>query len=462
MIESNETVLEPPRRTAVIGSHDVVVVGGGPAGCAAALYAARHGADVLLVEKAGHLGGTTVQALVSVVLSTNGVDLQGVWHELHREMTSLNGFRRRHSGKYEFAGTWDPEAVKVAWDALLSDAGVSILHHVHATGALLEGGAIVGLFLETRAGRAVVKAARIIDCTGDGVVGAHAGVEWAQGDGSHAYALAATKVFRLGNVKDAGVPIGDEQQQGLAEALDRANRDHQYTAPEIVSGRVLKYAKGRGLALPHHRSEVLLVVSRLLELDPLDPYQVSEAEREGRQRAREIADFFHRHVPGFEDAYLVDTANDLGIRSSRRLSGRETVTTDDLWSLRKRTNGVARASWDIDLWPADSHTRPPVAWDDERYIAWRENVDSGDWYEIPFGALVAAGVNNLMMAGRCISAEHEPESSLRIQQTCMATGQAAGTAAALSLARDERPDELDSEVLLRQLADDRDAVEGPL
>jgi hypothetical protein len=377
-------------------------------------------------------------------------------------MAAVKGFRRRNSRKYELAGTWDPEAIKVAWDGLLSEAGVSILHHVHASGVLLEDDAIAGLFLETRAGRVMVRADRVIDCTGDGAVGAHAGVEWAQGDGSHLYALAATKVLRLGNVKNAGEPIDDEQRQALEEALRRANSNHEYTAPEIVSGRVLNYARGRGLALPGHRSEVLLVVSRLLELDPLDAYQVSEAEREGRRRAHEIADFFRRHVPGFEDSYLLDTANDLGIRSSRRLRGRETVTTDDLWSLRKRANGVARASWDIDLWPADSHTRAPVAWDDERYLAWRARVDSGDWYDIPYGALVAAGVKNLLMAGRCISAEHEPESSLRIQQTCMATGQAAGTAAALSLARGERPDELDSQTLLQQLAADRDAVERPL
>lgn len=460
--DPSETVLEPSRRTRVLARHDVVVVGGGPAGCAAAIAAARHGADVLLVEKAGHLGGTTVQGLVSVVLSTNGVDLQGVWHELHRAMVALGGFRLRDTKKYKVAGTWDPEAMKFAWDGLLSAAGVTVLHHAHAAGALLEDGAVTGLLLETRAGRVAVLAATVIDCTGDGVVAAHAGVPWTQGDGTHAYALAATKVFRLGNVRDAGVPLSDEQTAALAEALDRANAEGTYAAPEILSGRVLNYVKGRGMALPGHRNEALLVMSRLLELDPLDPYQVSAAEREGRRRAGELADFFRRYVPGFEESYLLDTSNELGIRSSRRLQGRDTVSTQDLWSLRKRDDAVARASWDIDLWPADSQTRQPVAWDDERYLEWRARVNAGDWYDIPYGALVASEVDNLLMAGRCISAEHEPESSLRIQQTCMATGQAAGTAAALSLQHGVRPDALDAEVLLRQLASDREAVEAPL
>jgi hypothetical protein len=206
------------------------------------------------------------------------------------------------------------------------------------------------------------------------------------------------------------------------------------------------------------------VMSRVLKVNPLDPFDFTRAEREGRQQAWECADACRRFAPGFEEAYLLDTSAQIGLRSSRRLKGLARVTAEDAIEFRKYPDGIARASWDIDVWGATSYTAPTrvaglrVDWGSEFHNQRRVKHIAGEYFDIRYGCIVAAGIDNLLMAGRCLSAEHVAQSSLRIQQTCMATGQAAGTAAALSLQAGVVPAELDPAVLVAQLEKDR-AVE---
>jgi len=444
----------------VLGHFDVVVVGGGPAGCSAALCAARRGAQTLLVEQAGYLGGATVSQLVVVILSTNGVDLQGVWHEFISRMKRQNAVRLALCADEgtPIRGSVDPEAVKFVWDELLAEAGVALLHHASATGVLVEDSTAKGLVLETVAGTWVVLARRVIDCTGDGVVAAKAGVPWEQGDGEHAYAMALTKVLRLGNVRPPERPLDGRAIADLAAAWQQACKAGEYTTPIITSGRVLNYAKSLHWPLPAQRPEIALVVSRVLKVNPLDPWELTEAEREGREQARQLAHFYRKYVPGCEDSYLLDTSNHIGVRSSRRIEGLATVTARDAIEFRKHPDGIARASWDIDVWPADNFTASPVDRQSEAYRQRKADLAAGEYYDIRYGSLVAKGIDNLMVAGRCLSAEHIAQSSLRIQQTCMATGQAAGTASAMSLAQGTSPRELDPLVVVAALARDREAV----
>jgi len=449
---------EPARPLPVLGQWDVIVAGGGPAGCAAAIGAARHGAKTLLIEKDGYLGGATVSQLVCVILSTNGVDFQGVWHEYARGLqarggiSDLTGFGTGH-----IRGAVDPEAVKFVWDDLLTQAGVEFLHHVYGCTAIVEDGRAAGVIAETRAGRRALLAKRVIDCTGDGIVAAQSGVEWDQGDGEHTYAMALTKVFRLGGMCDDREPMDDATMERVAEALRGAIERGEYDAPVVAEqNRLLNYLRHRLWLLPEHRREMLSVISRVLKVDPLDPFDFTRAEREGREQARQAADFCCRYVPGFEHAYLLDTSAQIGLRSSRRLRGLATVTADDARDFRKYPDSIARSSWDIDVWPADSYTAPAVDRSSEAYTIRREKLRAGEYFDIRYGCLVAAGIDNLLMAGRCLSAEHIAESSLRIQQTCMATGQAAGVAAAISLRQDTTPRELDPAIVVAQLHENRD------
>ncbi|HET6427508.1 MAG TPA: FAD-dependent oxidoreductase, partial [Phycisphaerae bacterium] len=208
--------------------------------------------------------------------------------------------------------------------------------------------------------------------------------------------------------------------------------------------------------LPQRRREMLSVISRVLKVDPLDPFEFTRAEREGREQARQAAGFLRRHVPGFGSAYLLDTSNQIGLRSSRRIRGLAAVTADDARRFRKYADGIARSSWNIDIWPADSYTAPAVDRGSEEYKNRHAKLIVGEHFDIRYGCLVAEGVDNLLVAGRCISAEHVAQSSLRIQQTCMATGQAAGAAAALSLDKRVTPGGLDPMLVVAQLDRDRD------
>jgi len=347
---------EPSKEIPVLGEYEVLVAGGGPAGCAAAISAARHGADTLLIEKDGYLGGAAVSQLVCVILSTNGVDFQGLWHEYMHKLRELGGvtpeLRKTPS---HFDGCVDPEMVKYVWDGLLSEAGVSILHHCSVAGAIVEDGIMKGVIAETRAGRQAVFAQRVVDCTGDGVVCDRAGVGWEQGDGEHKYAMACTKVFRMGNVQKAEGFPNPEAMKELRAKLEAACERGEYTTPVVTTkDRLLGYIRGGHWKLPPHRNELLSVISRVLKVNPIDPWDFTRAARQGREQAWQAADFYRRYVPGFEASYLLDTSNQIGLRSSRRVHGIATVTAQDVIEFRKYKDGIARGSWDVDVWPPDS------------------------------------------------------------------------------------------------------------
>ncbi len=452
---NQSTYREPAKDLKVLGHWDVIVAGGGPAGCAAAWAAARRGARTLIVEKSGHLGGQTVDALVCAILSTNGVDFQGVWHDWIRALRGRRGDNElTRKGDQMMITTVYPEAVKYAWDDLLSEAGVEFLHHAHVGGAIVEEGVLKGVILDTRAGRQAAFAKRVVDGTGHGIVCHEAGVPWEQGDGTNKWAMALTKVFRLSGMNWDNITYTDEIIARAEAQLDAAIARGEFVTPTVK--RALKYAQLKLWDMGGGRGQIMSVLSRVLKVDPLDPWDFTRAEREGRAQAWEGAEAYRRFIPGCENAYLLDTSYQIGVRSTRRVQGLVRLTDDDAWNLRKQSNSIARSSWDIDIWPADSYTKDAVPRDDADYKKRHVKVAAGDYFDIPYGCIVAAGVDNLLMAGQCLSASHVAESSLRIQQTCMATGQAAGTAAAMSIELNVTPRELDPEPLLAQLAKDRD------
>jgi hypothetical protein len=179
--------------------------------------------------------------------------------------------------------------------------------------------------------------------------------------------------------------------------------------------------------------------------------------RDGRRQIWERYQMRRRQA-GREGMYLAGTAAFPGVRSSRRICGIQTSTAADALELRKHHDGVARASWEVDIHSAIDPTAKPIM-EDSDYVHRVRKTEQGDYYDIPYGCLVAADVDNLFMAGRCISAEHESQASLRIQQTCMSLGQAAGTAAAMSMASAVSPRDLDVSKLLTRLARARENVE---
>lgn len=421
-------MIQTGRDIPVLGEYDVVVCGGGPAGCAAAIAAARHGASTLLVEKYGYLGGAPVAQLVSVVLSTNGVDFQGLWHEWAQRLQAQRAMApiiRSPSPFYPdcfwFRTSVDSEGVKRVWDDLLEEAGATTLLLAHLCGVCVEKGALTGVRVHSRAGLRLVRARRVVDATGDAAVCHEAGVAWDRGVEGQPWPQQVSLVRRMGG----------------------------YPAPGSVGGAPL----GGGGTVAY-RSEALGRVDRL-RVDPLDPFALSAAMRDARREIRRQADA----LPA--GRYLVDTASEPGVRTSRIVQGVARVSDDDAWNLGKAADGIARASWEIDIHPPDDAQPLPERWFHSRsaaYARFTRRLADGDWFDIPYGCLVAAGVDNLLVAGRCLSAGYLAQGSLRIQQTCMATGQAAGVAAALSLRCGKSPRELSPAVVVSQLARDREVA----
>lgn len=445
-----------------MNEYDVVVLGAGPGGCAAAIAAARRGMRTLLIEKDGYAGGAAVSQSVCVVLSTNAKDFEGIWHEFMAKMLALGGVYREDfvRGYTSIKGIQDPEIIKHAWEGLLLEAGVKLLYHSTVCGAIVENQTVKAVELATKAGKQSVFAKRFIDCTGDGIFAHYAGAQWEQGAHGSKCAMAVTKVMRLGNIAPDAGPQTQEQIEEMKRSWESAVKRGEYKNPIITTGRVLNYiAPGKMLwRMPRHRNELMLVTSRVLNVDPLDPFCLSEAEIEGRRQMWEVADFYKRYVPGCEGCFIAETSSHIGVRSSRRIKGICTATKADALGLVKYPDSIAKSSWNIDVWPPDSYTAPAV---DKKSAEAKEHIaklSAGGYFDIRYGCIVAQGIDNLFMAGRCISAEHEAQASLRIQQTCMSTGQAAGTAAAMSIKDNVPPRLLDTKRLTDALKSDRDKV----
>lgn len=409
--------LRPAESIPVLGTWDVIVCGAGPAGCAAAYASARQGARTLLLERGGAPGGAPVTQHVLPILSTNGRDFQGVWHLWARTLRKYDGIAglvrdTRHGGSW-LRGAVDPEGVKFAWEEILGGAGVEVLYLAAATDAILDGGAIAGVVASTRGGPRALCARRVVDATGDAEVFARAGAGWEEGSDGHPWTQAVSLNGWYG---------------GSAEA-----------APE--------WHRFPGI------SRAQTGLQRLLRVDPLDPFAISRAMRDGRQcilrrlRDRKAWD------PG---VFLAGSADNPGVRASRRISGVARATADDAWNFRRHDDGIARCSWEIDIHLPDRATGKGVEFDSPAYAARLARAAAGDWFDIRYGCLVSKDVDGLLAAGRCISSDVVAQSCLRIQQTCMATGEAAGLAAATSLAAGLSPRALDTAALAAALERARD------
>ncbi len=385
----------------------VLVAGGGPAGLAAAVSAARQGADTLLMERYGFLGGMATAGLVNPFMPWHAAGrplVAGIFRETLDRMRALGGY-----GCDQEPTAFDPEVLKLVADELCQEAGVRLRFHTCCAEVVREGPRISSVRSESKSGSEQWSADIYLDCTGDADLAFRAGVPCDHGRQEDSLTQPMTLNFRMANVDIDLMPPRPE----INRLFDQAKAEGRLHQPR---DNVLFFYTVRPGVIHFN-------TTRVVGLSGASAEDLSAAEIEGRRQAHELAHFLVARVPGFERAYLEQSGAQIGVRESRRIRGDYTLTADDVLQARKFADGIARSNYPVDIHsPVGSGT------------VIRE-VPEGDYYEIPYRCLLPLGLDNLLVAGRCVSATHEAQASLRVMPQCFAMGEAAGLAAAMALRR---------------------------
>jgi hypothetical protein len=420
---TSRTIHEPAREIPVIAEPDVLVVGGGSAGIAAACAAARAGADTLLVDAYGFLGGTLTMVTLGGFCGTHAVldeehlgrVIGGLYLELEARLAACHAVLppKRHG---RIVGVpYESVSLKRVADEMVAAHGVRTLFHTAAVAVQTEGARVTAVIVENKGGRAAIRPRVVIDASGDGDVAARAGAGFELGlAGETQYGSA---MFRLGGVDQARA--GQLTRADIRGHLERALEDG-YPLPRVSTGVHVNPLDG-----VVHLNVTKLGNAQGEPFNLVDPQDLSEAEREGRRQVRLYEEVFRKYVPGFERARVIDIGARVGVRETRLIHGDAVLTEEHVRDCVKPDDAIACSSW-----PLETHGKGPVT-------HW-EFLPDGEYYGIPFGCLVVKGFDNLLVAGRNLSAEHAAQASARVAGPCMAMGEAAGTAAAMSLAADGR------------------------
>ena len=419
--------------------YNVVVLGGGFAGAAAAISAARGGASVLLVEANNCLGGAAAECLVNPFMpyhtknGENGLTVlsTGIFTEICDEMRKLdaylNGTEYVPSGKP--TSTFSEEYLKIVLQRMALGAGVKLLFHTRCVGAKVDDGRINAVTVSNKSGIYDIGAETFIDCTGDADLAALCGCPVRIGREEDGLCQPMTLCFRVSNVD---VPEFNRSKPELQKLYKQMRSEGKI---KNIREDILVFKTTSDTTL-HFNS------TRIVKRSPISAEDVTLAEIEVREQVFELFAFLKRHASGFENAVLSSTAMRIGVRESRMIDGDYVLTQDDLIECRKFEDSISACNYDIDIHnPAGSGT--------SHYY-----FKDGTYYTIPYRCLIPKGTDNLLVAGRCISSTHEAQASYRIMPTCCTLGQAAGSAAAMSLQHDGNVRKVDVKALQERLVKD--------
>ncbi|MGI6537013.1 MAG: FAD-dependent oxidoreductase [Caldicoprobacterales bacterium] len=365
--------------------YQLIVVGGGPAGIAAAIAARRQGMKTLLVERYGFLGGMATAGLVTPFMHTLGAG--GLYQEL---LERLNKWDAIKDNRF-----FDGELMKLVLDEWLLEEGVEILFHALLTDVKVEDGCIKSVTVSGKGQEISLSASYFIDGTGDGDLAALAGAPMNIGRESDGLCQPMTTCFQVGGI-DVGI---DDTYMDAYKARKPLTELYLEAKKE---GRI-KNPRENVLIFPTTRTgEIHFNTTRIVGKNPVSLFELTEAELEARKQIIELFSLLKEKVLAFKNAYITRIATQIGVRESRTIIGAYQLTEEDVLSGRKFPDGIGKCSYPIDIHsPQGEGTRIST-------------LKAGDWYEIPYTALYTPSLKNLLVAGRCISSTHEAQASLRI------------------------------------------------
>lgn len=415
-----QTITVPQSTIPVLATVDVLVLGAGPAGIAAAICAARQGANTMLVEQTGDVGGIATVGLMS---HWTGNTQGGFYEELLersaectvQDPADFNGGMRQ---------VINPERLKTVLLELLEQAGVRLQLYTFACEALVENGCVTGAILQSKAGRQAVLAEVVVDASGDGDIAASAGAPFFMGRESDGAMQPVSIMFKVAGVDTAravfpgGFEDTIELPKGEIQALGKVN----LPSP---AGHVLLYRT----TLP---GVVTCNMTNCTGIDGTNPADLTAATLVCRRQMDRIVVFLREFVPGFEQCYLISSASLIGVRETRHFRGEQTLTEEDILAARVFDNWVVtKAKFNFDVHNLTGHGLDATGS--------QRNFPQQKGYTIPYGCLVPQLIDGLLLAGRNISGTHMAHSNFRVMPICANIGQAAGVAAALCVQQGVQP-----------------------
>lgn len=433
------------RKIKDLGKYDVVVIGSGPAGTVASIAAARLGVSTLLVEQYGFLGGLSASGLPLLTFHTlSGHQIvRGIAQEIIDELKEAGGTcghlirsQDAHAGSMT---PIHPDEYKAFLDSKMRKEGVDVLLHAKLADVETENGRVVRALLSLKEGIACVGAGCFVDATGDADLVAFAGGEFEMGREKDGKTQSMTTLFSIAGVDQEtilhyfpeevhrGVRPGEKKESlyhvkgNLGRWREAAGTDYPFTDPDHqLWGMVLR------------DNQLSLNITDIIGKDGTTSQGLTEAEQEGRRQIWRIFNFLKKYVPGFENAFVNHTQIQVGIRETRRIRGVKKVTLDDVVNYRHFDDAITHVGYSIDMHDPDGEGIK---------ITVQQKHD--EYYDIPYGCLVPEKLDGVLVAGRCVSSEHEAHASCRVMVFCMGMGEAAGYAAAIAAKEDCAPREID-------------------